>query len=76
MSCLPSSELPGIFVTATGNSIFKWSSTDVDRTRLYPKIFCFLSGFLGSLRTPILASVSFGSLGHRMVIEPSTGFTQ
>jgi hypothetical protein len=32
---------------------------------LYPKTFSTLSGFFGFFLTPIRASVSEGSLGHR-----------
>ena len=39
-------------------------------------IFCFLFGFCGSLLTPILASVSLGSFGQVMVMEPSVKLMQ
>ena len=71
---LPSSALPVIVVQATGlrlayasesNSIPSESSMEVSMMALNPKIFCLRFGFWGFRRTPILASISEGSLGHR-----------
>ena len=53
----------------TGSSRPKESLIDVVVMALYPKIFSTLSGFLVFLLTPIRASVSEGSLGHRKKSE-------
>lgn len=49
---------------ATGSSILKITSTEVSMMTSKPKIFSFFSGFWGFLLTPILASISEGSVGH------------
>ena len=73
---LPSSPLPEILVAATGSSSLRSSSTEVESTRFYPNIFCFLLAFWGSRLTPILASVSFnlkvtrGILGQQNLAFP------
>ena len=46
------------------SSIPRANSIDVSMMASKPKIFCLRFGFRGSLRTPILASISAGSLGH------------